>query len=95
MKCGKVDLRYQEGETTDVMTVKPALAPAYVVEKGKGLWTGTYTSAVPADILNGGADSCAVYGASGSGHAAITSTSFTRDTGTPYAVATFSVVKDG
>jgi hypothetical protein len=86
--CGTVEIRRQHGKVTDVMVVAPAKAPAYVVNKGKGLSQGTY---VIAGNLPSGSQ-CAVFGASGSGSSAVVSATLTKDSGTPYAVNTISVV---
>ena len=90
-----VTLRRQEGNTRDVMIVAPANGPARVIDKGQGLHEGTYTIAMPTDKEKKGSGACSIYGQSGSGGGALISATITKDSGTPYTVATFSVVTNG
>ena len=90
--CNKaVTIRREEGQQFDTMVIQPANGSAKVVYKGEGLHQGTYTIATDNEMLADG-KSCKVYGQSGSGPAALVSSTITRDSGTPYTIMTFSVV---
>jgi len=90
--CGRaITIRREEGQQFDTMLVQPANGSARVIYKGEGLYQGTYTIATDGEIMSD-SKSCKIYGQSGSGSAALVSSTITRYSGTPYTVATFSIV---
>lgn len=93
MACGTVEIRRQEGGVNDVMVVRPANAPARVIDKGRGLDQGTYVVAIPSSGASSSGSGCSIFGAAGSGSAGLLSVTTTMDSGTPYAVQTYSVVE--